>query len=88
MAQQLAFLIAYTCRTPSHLAAPSRLGAGGLFLYRNAWAYCDGAVDDDEHRWVATGDVPIASLIRWPHRFCAETPDQERRLSHIGASSR
>ena len=35
-------LIYYTCREPRHLAAPSRMGLGGIVFRHGTAAYCDG----------------------------------------------
>ena len=57
--------IHYVCRKPAHVAAPSRAGRGGLTWYRGRWAYCDGAVDDQDHDWAPTGGVPIDQCVDW-----------------------
>jgi hypothetical protein len=38
---------------------------GGLTIHEGAWAYCDGLGSDEKHLWVATGGVPLESLVRW-----------------------
>lgn len=53
----------WVCRKESHRAAPSRGGRGGLTVHQGRWAYCDGAVDDEQHEWVPTGGVPIDRLV-------------------------
>lgn len=58
-------VVHWTCRKEAHIAAPSRGGRGGLFVHKGLWAYCDGAVADAEHEWVATGGVPIDRLVDW-----------------------
>lgn len=57
--------IYWVCRKPSHRAAPSRGGRGGLSVFRGLWAYCDGVVEDDQHEWAPTGGVSIDQLIDW-----------------------
>lgn len=57
--------IGYRCAKPSHLAAPSRAGRGGLTVQRREWAYCDGLDVDEDHEWEATGGVEIERLINW-----------------------
>lgn len=57
--------IGYRCAKPSHLAAPSRAGRGGLTVQRREWAYCDGLDVDEDHEWEATGGVEIEQLINW-----------------------
>jgi hypothetical protein len=55
----------WVCRKPSHRAAPSRGGRGGLITYQGRWAYCDANTDDREHEWSPTGGVTIDQLIDW-----------------------
>src|SRR5207244_4582142 len=55
-------LIYYTCREPRHLAAPSRMGLGGIVFRHGTAAYCDGIGVDGAHHWEPTGGVPIESL--------------------------
>ncbi len=57
--------IGYRCAKPSHLAAPSRIGRGGLSVHRREWAYCDGLDVDEDHEWEEAGDVGIEQLINW-----------------------
>lgn len=57
--------IGHRCEKPSHLAAPSRVGRGGLTVHQREWAYCDGLDVDEDHEWVATGGVEIEQLINW-----------------------
>jgi hypothetical protein len=57
-------LIHFRCDDPSHLAAPPRHGRGGIVIRHGTTAYCDGDVMDERHRWVATGGVPLETLIR------------------------
>jgi len=59
--------IGYRCAKPDHLAAPSRVGRGGLTVHRREWAYCDGLDVDEEHQWEATGGAAIEDLIDWTH---------------------
>ena len=61
----------YGCVKPEHLAAPSRVGRGGLTVYRREWAYCDGLDVDEDHEWQATGGVAIEDLIDWTHAGAA-----------------
>jgi hypothetical protein len=58
-------VIQWSCRKDTHRAAPSRGGRGGLTCHQGRWAYCDGAVEDDQHDWVPTGGVPIDRLVDW-----------------------
>lgn len=55
----------WVCRKDAHRSAPSRGGRGGLTVHRGRWAYCDGAVEDDQHEWAPTGGVPIDRLVDW-----------------------
>ncbi len=55
----------WVCRKPSHRAAPSRAGRGGLAVHHGRWAYCDGDVQDSEHEWAPTGGVTMDQLIDW-----------------------
>ena len=57
--------IGYRCAKPAHLAAPSRVGRGGLTVHRREWAYCDALDVDEDHEWEATGGVEIEQLINW-----------------------
>ncbi|MDQ2950801.1 MAG: hypothetical protein M3R54_00900 [Chloroflexota bacterium] len=57
--------IGYRCAKPSHVAAPSRVGRGGLTVHRREWAYCDGLDVDEDHEWQETGGVEIEQLINW-----------------------
>ena len=59
--------IGYRCAKPAHLAAPSRVGRGGLTVHQREWAYCDGLDVDEDHEWQATGGVAIEDLIDWTH---------------------
>jgi hypothetical protein len=34
-------------------------------VHQGRWAYCDGAVDDNDHDWSPTGGVPIDRLVDW-----------------------
>jgi hypothetical protein len=56
-------VIQFRCRNATHLAAPSRHGVGGIVFRHGTAAYCDGIGVDDRHQWVATGGVPLESLI-------------------------
>lgn len=58
-------VVHWVCRRESHRAAPSRGGRGGLTVHQGRWAYCDGAVGDDDHEWAPTGGVPIDRLVDW-----------------------
>jgi hypothetical protein len=60
-------VIAWQCESAEHLAMRSRLGIGGITIHEGGWAYCDGLAGDAEHRWVATGGVPLESVVRWGH---------------------
>ena len=75
-------LIHFRCRNPIHLTAPSRHGIGGIVFRHGTAAYCDGVGVDDRHQWIATGGVPLESLI-------GDTPDEttmwEERSEHVGA---
>lgn len=55
----------WVCRKPSHRAAPSRGGRGGLAVHQGRWAYCDADVDDAQHEWAPTGGVTMDQLIDW-----------------------
>jgi hypothetical protein len=57
--------IQWVCEAPEHRALPSSHGNGGVTAHAGAWAYCDGAGAVDGHRWVATGGVPLETLVRW-----------------------
>jgi hypothetical protein len=59
--------VSYRCVKPEHLAAPSRVGRGGLTVHERQWAYCDGLDVDEDHEWDATGGVEIERLINWAH---------------------
>ncbi len=66
----------WVCRRDAHRAAPSRGGRGGLMVHQGRWAYCDGAVEDEQHEWSPTGGVPIDRLVDWTRamdRFRATT---------------
>ena len=56
-------LIFYECRDPLHLAAPSRLGLGGIVFRHGTAAYCDGTGVDAAHHWFPTGGVPLEKVI-------------------------
>jgi len=58
-------VIQWQCESAEHLATPSRHGIGGITIHEGGWAYCDGLDGDDKHRWVATGGVPLESVVRW-----------------------
>ena len=58
-------VVHWQCEKTEHLVMRSRHGVGGLTIHEGAWAYCDGLGGDDRHRWVATGGVPLESLVRW-----------------------
>ena len=58
-------VIAWQCESAEHLTMRSRHGIGGITIHEGGWAYCDGLDGDDEHRWVATGGVPLESVVRW-----------------------
>jgi hypothetical protein len=60
-------VIHFRCRNAIHLAAPSRRGIGGIVFRHGTAAYCDGVGVDDRHQWVATGGVPLESLIGDAH---------------------
>jgi hypothetical protein len=64
-------LIHWECHSPDHRALRSRRGNGGVTIYESTWAYCDGDTADDRHLWVATGGVPMESLIRWTSPIAA-----------------
>ena len=55
--------IYYECRDALHLAAPSRLGIGGIVFRHGTAAYCDGSGVDGAHHWVPIGGVPLEKLI-------------------------
>lgn len=55
----------WVCRRAAHRAAPSRGGRGGLTVHLGRWAYCDGAVMDNDHEWIPTGGVAIETLVDW-----------------------
>ena len=55
-------VIYYHCREQRHLAAPSRMGLGGIVFRHGTAAYCDGIGVDGAHHWVPTGGVPIETL--------------------------
>lgn len=56
-------VIQFRCQSALHLAAPSRNGIGGIVFRHGTAAYCDGVGVDDRHQWVATGGVPLESLV-------------------------
>jgi hypothetical protein len=58
-------IVHWECQAPLHRAVRSRHGNGGLTINDGAWAYCDGAGADEAHQWLATGGVPLESLVRW-----------------------
>src|SRR2546422_11754941 len=58
-------VIQWQCESAEHLTMRSRHGIGGITIHEGGWAYCDGLDGDDEHRWVATGGVPLESVVRW-----------------------
>ncbi|HEY7624971.1 MAG TPA: hypothetical protein VIA63_08105 [Candidatus Limnocylindria bacterium] len=57
-------IVQYECRSVEHLRAGSRHGNGGLVIHHGSVGYCDGVGVDGAHRWVATGGVPIETLLR------------------------
>jgi hypothetical protein len=57
-------IVQYECRNIEHLRAGSRRGQGGLVIHHGSVGYCDGVLVDGAHRWVATGGVPIETLLR------------------------
>jgi hypothetical protein len=56
-------IVHYECRNLVHLRAGSRRGNGGLVIHHGTVGYCDGLHVDADHRWVATGGVPIEFLV-------------------------
>lgn len=58
-------IVLWECKAPAHRALPSAHGNGGLTIHEDGWAYCDGAGADERHEWVATGGVPLESVVRW-----------------------
>ena len=77
-------VIHWECQADQHRALHSRRGQGGLTIHDGMWAYCDGEGGDDAHRWVATGGVPLESLVRWstgPARISGHGPNGEGLLN-------
>ena len=73
-------VIHWECQAEEHRALYSRRGQGGLTIHEGTWAYCDGEGGNEAHRWVATGGVPLESLVRWsagPARISGHGPNGE-----------
>jgi len=79
--------IYYTCREPRHLAAPSRMGLGGIVFRHGTAAYCDGIGVDGAHQWAPTGGVPIESLFTTQMRWGKRDDLDPARAGHVPDAS-
>lgn len=56
-------LVYFRCANPDH-ARPAAERSDTLTLVEGLWAYCPLNVREPDHRWEATGGVPLETLRR------------------------
>src|SRR5438132_7598038 len=76
-------VIYYHCREPRHLAAPSRMGLGGIVFRHGTAAYCDGIGVDGAHHWLPTGGVPIETLFTTQMQWGERDDDGRARAGYV-----